>query len=136
MSYGASAALQTAVYQHLLADPSVSALVGTNIFDAAPSGTVPPVYISLGPEDAVARNDKTGRGAVHRFTVSIVNDGAGFQAAKSLAGAVSDSLQDALPASGPGRLVRMQFVRASARRVGDATRRRVDLLFEAQIDDV
>lgn len=135
MSYGASAALQTAVFQHLLADPEVSAIVGTDIFDAAPSGTIPPVFVSLGPEEVMARNDKTGTGALHRFTVSVVSDGAGFQSAKTLAGAVSDALHDAAPELSRGRLVRMQFLRARAKRIGDGTRRRIDLVFEARVED-
>lgn len=135
MSYGASAALQTAIYQHLLSDPEVSALVGSNIFDAAPSGAVPPVYVSLGPEDVLARNDKSGNGAVHRFTISVVNEGAGFQAAKVLAGAISDSLHNRKPALNRGRVVRMQFLKATARRIGQGARRRIDLRFEARIED-
>lgn len=135
MSYGASAALQTAVYQHLLDDANVAALVGPHIYDAAPTGAIPQIYVSLGPEDVTARNDKSGSGAVHRFTVSIVNDGAGFQAAKTVAGAVSDALNDARPDLSRGKVVRMQFLRASARRVGDGAKRRIDLLFEARVED-
>ncbi|MDV7145091.1 DUF3168 domain-containing protein [Tropicimonas sp. TH_r6] len=135
MSYGASAALQTAIYQHLKADPGVSGLVGDDVFDAVPSGIVPSVYISLGREDVVARNDKSGCGAVHRFTVSVVNEGAGFQAAKTIAGAVSDALHNQNPPLDRGRIVRMQFLRASARRIGEGARRRIDLLFEARVED-
>ncbi|NDR56065.1 DUF3168 domain-containing protein [Aliiruegeria sabulilitoris] len=135
MSYGASAALQTAVYQHLLANAEVSALVGSDVFDAAPSGTVPSVYISLGPEDVVARNDNLGAAARHRFSVSVVCETAGFQTAKTVAGAVSDALHNANPSLSRGRVVRMQFVKANARRIGDAARRRIDLLFEAVVED-
>ena len=135
MSYGTSAALQTAIYQHLLADSELQTLVGADVFDAAPPGAVPPVYVSLGPEDVIARNDKTASGAVHRFTVSVVNEGAGFQAAKTVAGAVSDALHDARPILSRGRVVRMQFLRAKARRIGDGARRRIDLLFEARVED-
>ncbi len=135
MSYGVSAALQTAIYEHLKADAAVSSLVGSDIFDAAPSGTVPPVYVSLGREDVVARNDKSGSGAVHRFTVSVVNEGASFQAAKKIAGAVSDALHNTRPTLTRGRIVRMQFLRASARRIGEGARRRIDLLFEARVED-
>ena len=135
MSYGVAAALQVAVYQHLLADAEVTALVGSDIFDAVPSGTVPPVYVSLGPEDAFARDDKSGSGTLHRFTVSVVNESAGFQAAKTIAGAVSDALHDARPALSRGRVVRMQYLRAKALRIDDGTRRRIDLLFEARVED-
>ena len=36
MSYGMAAPLQAAVYQHLLADVGVAALVGSAIFDVVP----------------------------------------------------------------------------------------------------
>lgn len=135
MSYGVSAALQAAVYQHLRADAGIIAHVGSDIFDAVPTGILPLAYISLGPEDAFARNDKAGIGSLHRFTVSVVSDGAGFLAAKTIAGAVSDALHDAAPPLSRGRIVRMQFLRASARRIGEGARRRIDLTFEAQVED-
>ncbi len=134
MSYGSSAALQAAIYQHLLDDPSVSAQVGPNVFDAVPAGTVPPVYISLGPEEVLSAGDKTSKGARHRFTVSVISENAGFQAAKTVAAAVSDALDDANPALSMGRVVRMQFQRAVARRIGNGTKRRIDLRFEARVE--
>ena len=63
MSYGVSSALQAAVYQALVGDPALSGLVGTAIFDALPTGTLPSLYISLGPEIARDKSDKTGHGA-------------------------------------------------------------------------
>jgi len=85
MSYGASAALQQAVYQALLADPALDTLVQGAIYDALPQGTLPPLYVTLGPEDVRDATDGTGDGAWHRFTVSVVTDGAGFHAAKEAA---------------------------------------------------
>ncbi len=60
MSYGVSAALQEAVYQQLQGDAVLAGLVGTDIFDAAPAGAVPSIYVSLGPEDVRDRSDQTG----------------------------------------------------------------------------
>jgi len=40
MTYAISDALQQAVYQTLIADPAVTALVGSDIYDALPTGGV------------------------------------------------------------------------------------------------
>ena len=82
MSYAASGPLQAAVYQALAADADLTALVGAAIYDAVPPGTLPPLYVTLGQELVRDRSDKTGDGAEHEFTVSVVTQTAGFAAAK------------------------------------------------------
>lgn len=134
MSYASAAALQAAVYQRLAADTAVATLSGGAIYDAVPPGPLPPTYLSLGPEDARDRSDKTGGGAEHDFTVSVVTDAAGFQTAKALAGAVSDALVGADLVLARGRVVDLWFLRARARRVGAADQRRIDLWFRARVD--
>jgi hypothetical protein len=135
MSYGMAAALQTALYQHLAADPALTALTGGAIFDAAPRGAVPDLYITLGPEEARERGDGSGAGAEHRVSVSVVSAGAGFLAAKQAAAIVSDSLEAAAPSLDRGRLVSLTFLRARARRSRDGKTRRIDLTFRARVDD-
>ncbi|SFB83548.1 DUF3168 domain-containing protein [Tropicimonas isoalkanivorans] len=135
MSYGTSVALQAAIYQHLLADPALAALVGADIYDAVPSGLVPSLYVSLGPETVMPAGDKTAEGARHRFTVSVVSDGGGFLDAKAVAVAVSDALHGAKPALQRGTVVQMRFLKATAKRVGAGAKRRVDLRFEALVED-
>ena len=135
MSYGVSAALQRAVYQRLIADPALSAEVGDAIFDVVPSGQIPSTYVSLGPEDVRDRSDKTGRGARHDFVVSVVTDAAGFQTAKSAAGAITDALVGADLALARGRLVVLTFQRARALRVESGQMRRIDLSFRALVED-
>jgi hypothetical protein len=135
MSYGPSAALQAAIFQALSDDPTVSALSGGAIYDAVPSGQVPPLYVSLGPEEVRDRSDQTGHGALHDFTVSVVSEASGFQTAKAVAGAVADALCDARPALARGRVLAIGFRRATARRVGKGARRRIDLRFAARVDD-
>ncbi len=136
MSYAMAAALQEAVYQTLLADPALAALVGSDIFDAAPPGTVPPIYVSLGPEEASDGSDQSGRGAVHEFTVSVVSQAAGFRTAKEAAAAVSDALLGASLVLSRGRVVYLNFLRAKAARVEGADLRRIDLRFRAYLEDV
>ncbi|MDF0600940.1 DUF3168 domain-containing protein [Psychromarinibacter sp. C21-152] len=134
MSYGVASALQAAVYQHLQADAALAALVGDAIFDAAPAGEVPALYVALGPEDVRAAGDATGAGARHDFTVSVVSGAAGFHAAKAAAAAVSDALVDAGLTLARGRLVRLGFLKARARRAENGTQRQIDLRFRARVE--
>ncbi|MHC0053108.1 DUF3168 domain-containing protein [Actibacterium sp. D379-3] len=135
MSYGAAAALQAAVYQRLVADAALAAIVGGAIYDAVPPGDLPATYVSIGPEDARDRSDKTGAGALHIFTISVVSNIAGFAQAKAVAAAVSDALNDAPLVLSRGTLVGLSFDRARARRVRNGDVRRIDLTFRARVDD-
>ncbi|MEI2805094.1 MAG: DUF3168 domain-containing protein [Albidovulum sp.] len=135
MSYGAAAALQAAIYQRLMADSALDALVAGAIYDLAPPGTVTGTYVSIGPEDVRDASDQVGRGAFHEFVVSVVTDQAGFQTAKAAAAAVSDALTGATLVLGRGRLVGLWFLKARARRVEKADTRRIDLTFRARIED-
>jgi len=135
MSYGVSAALQAAIYQRLMADAALTALVGAAIYDNAPSGTILGTYVSLGPEDVRDRSDKTGYGALHMITISVISDAAGFQVAKQVGAAVSDALQGAQLVLSRGHLCYINFDRAVARRVGTGETRRIDLRFHARVED-
>ncbi len=135
MSYGVSAALQSAVYQRLVASTELAALVGTAIYDNPPAGALPATYVSLGPEDVRDQSDKTAHGALHMFTVSVVTDAAGFQSAKAVAAVISDALIEADLILARGTLIYLRFDRAVARRVGDGETRRIDLRFHARVED-
>lgn len=130
MSYAAAAALQAAIYQHLVAAP---ALAGVAIFDAVPpqpAGT----FVLVGPEEARDASDGSGAGAEHLLQIAVVSDAAGFLAAKTLAVAVSDALAGAALTLTRGRLVSLAFLRARAQRKDDGGVRRVDLTFRARIE--
>jgi hypothetical protein len=135
MSYGTSGALQAAIYQKLLADTAVQALVGAAIYDAPPSGILPATYVTLGAEDVRQAADAGGAGAWHDITVEVHSDAAGFATAKAVAGAVCDALDNAALVLARGRLVGMRFHRARARRMGTGDRRRIDLRFRARTED-
>ena len=136
MSYAMAAALQGAVYRHLVDDPGLSALVGDAIYDAIPAGGMPETYVSLGPEEVRDLSDNDSVGAEHRFVVSVVTESAGFAGVKAIAAAVGDALADADLVLSRGRLVGLWFERASARRTGQAGRiRRIDLRFRARVED-
>ncbi|MFT5630197.1 MAG: hypothetical protein ACI82I_002402 [Gammaproteobacteria bacterium] len=136
MSYGVSAALQEAIYQHLYNDPDVVTAVGTNVFDALPSGVLPSLYVVLGPEVVKDQSDKTGAGALHELVVSVVTDGAGFAQAKIAVAAVSDALIDADLTLSRGALISLQFYKATAARVGTGDTRQINLIFRARVADV
>lgn len=131
MSYGAAAALQAGIFARLSADDR---LAGVAIVDALPAGGGSGTFILIGPEEALDASDKTGGGAEHRFTVSVISDAAGFLEAKTAAAVVSDSLVDAKPALSRGRVVGIRFMKAVAKRLDDGGVRRIDLTFRARIE--
>jgi hypothetical protein len=135
MSYAMSAALQTAIFQQLVSDPGVTALVGTNVFDAIPTGTLPETYVSLGPEVARDRSDKTGAGAQHEFLVTVYTTEAGFDVAKTVAAAICDALLSDTLVLSRGYLVALNFFKAQAVRDRKGSGRRIDLKFRARLDD-
>ena len=135
MSYGSAAALQSAVYQRLVGDPGLVALVGGAIYDALPAGTLPSLYVSLGGEEVKARDEFTGGGAVHLLKLSVVSAASGFASAKEAASAVCDALDDPALSLTRGRLVSLRFVRAKAAMVGNGQTRRIDMTFRARVDE-
>ncbi|NQW13209.1 MAG: DUF3168 domain-containing protein [Rhodobacter sp.] len=136
MSYAIGAALQSAVFAAVSGDLVVQGLVGTDVFDALPAGSLPLTYVVIGEEDVQAKSDVSANGAVHRFTVSVFSDVAGFLGAKAVAVAVSDVLVDADLTLARGRLVSLGFVKARARRGSSLAVRRIDLQFRARVEDI
>ena len=130
MSYGVAAALQAAIYQRL-----VALLPGVPVHDALPLGAGTGTFVLLGPEEVLDASDGTGRGAEHRFVVSVISDATGFLAAKEVAVAVSDALVDAPLVLDRGRLVGLRFLKAQARRLDQGAARRIDLRFVARVED-
>ena len=135
MSYAVSGALQAAVFAALSGDSVLGALVGSAIYDAVPAGSVPDLYVRLGAETVREASDGSGAGAVHSLTVSVITTNPGFASAKAAATAVSDVLHGANLALARGRLVSMQFERATARRIDAASARQIDLRFRARVSD-
>jgi len=135
MSYVIAPALQMAIFQHLAADNALTALLGGAIYDAIPPATPPATYALIGAEEVLDRSDKTGHGAEHRLTISVVTNASGFLAAKQVAARICDLLEAPVLALSRGRLVAMWFDRAEARKTeGDQTRR-IDLRFRARVED-
>jgi hypothetical protein len=135
MSYGVAAALQTAVFQKLSNDQVLNGLLGSAIYDALPPGTLPSLYVILGSEDVKDASDKTGGGALHEFTITVVTESAGFSSAKIAAAAVNDVLVDADLTLTRGTLVSLNFYKAKAARVGTGAVRQINLTFRARVAD-
>ena len=136
MSYAASLSLQTAVFDRLSQDAVVAGLVGTAIYDAIPSGTLPSLYVTLGAEEVADNSDVIEAGATHDFNVSVITDASGFSQAKALAGAVCDALIDAPLTLSRGALTGLWFLKAKAARSGANDLRRIDLKFRARVDAI
>lgn len=128
MSYAVSAALQKAVYQQL-------DTLGTPVFDAVPSGPLPELYISIGPEEARNASDATGVGAIHLFTVTVFSSAPSFAKAKGIAAQISDALTGPMPWLDRGTLIDISFQRARARRNEKGGGRQIDLRFRARVED-
>lgn len=135
MSFSMSGPLQAAIFTALGADTTLTALVGTAIYDAVPTGALPNIYVRLGSETARDASDGTGAGAVHKITVSVITTQPGFSGAKAAAAAISDVLHDANLTLSRGRLVSLRFQRAAARRIDAAASRQIDLIFRARVQD-
>lgn len=135
MSYILAPALQTAIFQALMADAALSGLLGGAIYDAIPPATPPATYALIGVEEVFDRCDKTGHGAEHRLTISVVTNASGFLAAKQVAARICEVLEAPALTLSRGRLVALWFDRAEARKIeGDQTRR-IDLRFRARVED-
>jgi hypothetical protein len=135
MTYAVAAALQTAVYTRLTADPALAALVGAAIYDAVPAGTLPPLYVVIGNEDVRDASDKTGSGADHALAINVLSEEAGFAGAKAAAGAVCDALLGAPMTLSRGTLVALNFTKAKALRTTTGNMRQITLIFRARVAD-
>lgn len=134
MSYGMAAALQAALYTQLTNDAAVIAALGSDVYDAVPSGTLPALYAVLGSEEVQDQSDVSGGGARHLVSVSVITSSAGFALAKEAATAISDALVDAPLVLSRGRLVGLWFERAKAQRLEDGDRS-ITLQFAARVED-
>ncbi|MFC3180082.1 DUF3168 domain-containing protein [Cypionkella sinensis] len=131
MSYHAAAALQAAIYARLA---GFAGLAGVSIVDAMPAGAALGTFVLIGPEQVIDQSDKSGGGAEHRLEIAVISDASGFLTAKQVAGAVSQALVGAALTLATGRLVSIQFLRASARRLEAGDTRRIDMTFRARIE--
>lgn len=147
MTAALSLPLQRALFAVLSADAGLlAALGGPRIYDAPPHADGPDrpgpgPFLLLGDETIRPWFDQTGDGAVHDLRFRIVSFAPGYAEAKAIAAALSDALAGAPPSLSRGRIARIQFLGAEARRGGgggggsDRVARRLDLRFRVVIED-
>ncbi len=139
MSMELSGALQGAIYTALSGDATLSALVGSEIYDAPiPAGSALPAgpFVTFGEEVVKPFDTVTSRGGRHEFAVSVHSQASGFAEAKAVAAAIGNILVDAaLPLSG-GHLVALRFVKAQAKRGVAPELRRIDMRFLAVVENI
>ncbi len=131
MSYAAAPALQAALFARL---GGAAALAGVVIVDAQPAAPLPDTFVLIGPEEVSDASDKTGAGAEHRVTLSVISTAAGFLAAKENAASICSALEGPELALTEGRVVSIAFRRAVARRLDGAATRQIDLSFRIRIE--
>lgn len=136
MSYGAASALHDVILETLRSSDEVTARVGSDIFDSVPPGTLPALYIATGPETVRDASDFLEQAAEHDFVISVIGNGASFQAVKDTARAVNDVVLQSTLTLTRGTLVALRFLKAEARRDRDAALRQIDLTFRARIDAI
>lgn len=136
MTMAFCAGLQRAVYDRLLADTSLNALIGAAIYDAPPEEPAPArlAHVTLGEERTRPFDTKTSSGAIHDFAVVVHSGEEGFGMAKRVAAAICAALSGAPLDLERGKLVSLGFQRATAERGTGSERRKVSLLFRAIID--
>ncbi|APG47204.1 DUF3168 domain-containing protein [Phaeobacter porticola] len=134
MTYALALPLQEALFQHLSANPDLTAALNGAIYDALPAGALPQTYVTLGPEEVRDRSDRSGSGARHRMEITVHTDTAGFAGAKAIAASICDSLATASLTLSRGRLVGLWFERASASR-SKSGGRKIRLRFAARLED-
>lgn len=138
MTYALSAPLQRAVYEALLGDTGLQALVGSHIYDGPlplEDAAVPVDYVTLGSETVKDAGTVTTDGAIHDFTVVVHSAASGFKASKTIAGAICDVLLDTQLPLSRGQLVYLRFLKARAAVGSPPARRSIQLNFRAFVED-
>ena len=133
-----AAPLQRAVYDALINDTALQAIIGDNVFDAplpVDGSTSPQDYVTIGSEVVSNRATKSEDGAVHDFTVVVHSNAAGFTRSKQAAGAICDVLLDAQLTLTRGTLVYLRFLKARADAGTTPARRTISLRFRAFVED-
>jgi hypothetical protein len=100
--------LQKAIYDALLADAAVSALVADRVYDGAPESPEMP-YITFGPSDHYEHDAQCITARVETLQLDCwARDGGRLRPAKALADAVKSALHDADLSLDSHALVRIQ----------------------------
>lgn len=110
----ASAEMQKVLFDALVADAGVGALVGDRIYDGVPPGATFP-YVSMGEAQEVTMDEECIDGEEHIFTLHVFDRSHGrLSGAKRINDAIKSALHDAeLSMSDPYALA---FIRVNSKR--------------------
>jgi len=112
-------ALQTAIFETLIADANLSALLGgPKVFDHVPRGTRHP-YVTFA--QSVERDWSTGssEGGEHLVTLHVWSEGRGRRECQALIAAVRDALHEQLLTLNGHRLINLRHDFSETRRERD-----------------
>ena len=119
MPTAASAALRAAIHDALVADASLSALLGgPRVYDEPPKSVAFP-YVTLGETRVSDFSTGTERGEEHHLTLHAWSRQGGHKEAHLVAGALLQALDDAPLTLTDHRLVNFRFALADVRREAD-----------------
>jgi hypothetical protein len=115
----AATALRAAIYDALLADGALSAVLGgPRVYDEAPQDTVFP-YVTLGEMRLADASTASEAGLAHQLTLHAWSRQGGHREAHEIAGALLQALDDAPLVLDGHELVDLRFALADIRREAD-----------------
>ncbi|ARO14273.1 hypothetical protein BVG79_00921 [Ketogulonicigenium robustum] len=128
MSYTLSLALQQALFTRLTTTDGLS----LPVHDALPSGTVPPLYIAIGPEDVESLATPDGPITLHQVKISVIATGGGFGTAKGIAAQIITALT--APLELPAGHASAPLFQAATAKSTTGADRRIDLTFRIRLE--
>ncbi len=127
----AAAALRAAIHDALVADASLTSLLGgPKVYDEVPKAAAFP-YVTLGETRVADWSTATDAGEEHQLTLHAWSRQGGHREAHVIAGALLQALDDAPLTLADHRLVNLRFALADVRREADGRTYRAVLRFRA-----
>lgn len=127
----AAAALRVAIHDALVADASLTSLLGgPKVYDEVPKAAAFP-YVTLGEMRVADWSTATDAGEEHQLTLHAWSRQGGHREAHVIAGALLQAIDDAPLTLTDHRLVNLRFALADVRREADGRTYRAVLRFRA-----
>ena len=131
MPTAAAAALRAAIHDALVADASLTSLLGgPKVYDEVPKAAAFP-YVTLGEARVADWSTATDAGEEHQLTLHAWSRQGGHREAHVIAGALLQALDDVPLTLADHRLVNLRFALADIRREADGRTYRAAVRFRA-----
>ncbi len=132
----AAVALRAAIHDALVADSSLTSLLGgAKVYDEVPQAAAFP-YVTLGEAQVSDWSTATESGEEHQMTLHAWSRQGGHREAHVIAGALLQALDDAPLTLTDHRLVNLRFTLADVRREADGRTYRAMVRFRAVTEPV